>query len=102
MLQNPSQKSNPALGLFDQFNYVTASVPLHPGDRFILFTDGVYDVEKNGELLGPEWLRSELKRRQHQPLAKIFDELIDELRSFCPEDEFCDDMCLVGMEVAGK
>src|SRR4051812_5023990 len=38
LLQAESQKSNPALGLFDQFNYPTASVPLNPADRFIFFT----------------------------------------------------------------
>jgi sigma-B regulation protein RsbU (phosphoserine phosphatase) len=99
VLQNRDQKSNPALGLFDSFKYTSASVPLNPGDRFVFFTDGVYDVERNGELLSTEWLRTALQARSHLPLPGVFDDLLQELRGFASGQEFCDDMCLVGMEV---
>ena len=99
MLQNCDGKSNPALGLFDSFKYTTGSVALNPGDRFVFFTDGVYDVECNGELLSPEWLRGALRQRSHLPLSTLFDELLQDLRDFSAGQEFCDDVCLVGMEV---
>jgi sigma-B regulation protein RsbU (phosphoserine phosphatase) len=102
ILQNQNQKSNPALGLFDQYIFSTSKIPLNPNDRFVFFTDGVYDVEKDGELLSPEWLRSELEGKAKLPLSEIFDQLLAELKRFCAEKEFCDDMCLVGMEVAAK
>jgi sigma-B regulation protein RsbU (phosphoserine phosphatase) len=98
-LNNCDGKSNPALGLFDSFKYTTGSVALTPGDRFVFFTDGVYDVERDGELLSPEWLRNALRERHHLPLTTIFDELLQQLREFAADQEFCDDMCLVGMEV---
>lgn len=98
-LFNRNQKSNPALGLFDSFEYGTGKVSLNPGDRFVFYTDGVYDVEKNGELLSVEWLQTALKERSHLPLPSLFDDLLGELRSFSPDQEFMDDMCLVGMEV---
>ena len=98
-LQNVDGKSNPALGLFDSFKYTTGSVPLTPEDRFVFFTDGVYDVERNGELLSPEWLRGALRERSHLPLSTVFDEVLQELRGFSAGQEFCDDLCLVGMEV---
>jgi len=98
-LQNRDGKSNPALGLFDSFKYTTGSVPLNPEDRFVFFTDGVYDVEREGELLSPDWLRSALGQRRHLPLSTVFDEVLQELRGFCKGEEFCDDLCLLGMEV---
>ena len=101
VLQNPGNKSNPALGLFDRFKYPTASVPLSALDRFVLFTDGVYDVEKDGELLSPEWLSSELLKRRDLPFGTMFDQILAELKTYCGDQEFCDDMCLLGMEVAG-
>ena len=101
VLQNPGNKSNPALGLFDRFKYPTASVPLCALDRFVLFTDGVYDVEKDGELLSPEWLSSELLKRRDLPFGTMFDQILAELKTYCGDQEFCDDMCLLGMEVAG-
>ena len=99
LLSNLTGKSNPALGLFDRFDYTTSSMPLVPKDRFIFYTDGVYDVERDGELLSVEWLQSAFQQRSHMPLAAMLDDLLRELGTFSPQKEFCDDMCLVGMEV---
>ncbi|MGN6386914.1 MAG: SpoIIE family protein phosphatase [Verrucomicrobiota bacterium] len=100
ILQHQNVKPNPALGLFDQYNFATSTIPLNPGDKFVFFTDGVYDVERDGDLLSPDWLKAELQARARQPLGQTFDELLVMLRKYCPNQEFCDDMCLVGMEVA--
>jgi phosphoserine phosphatase RsbU/P len=93
-----SQRSNPALGLFDSFRYVTSSIQLKPNDRLIFFTDGVYDVECNGDLLAPEWLQENLEARRHLPMSAAFDEILNELRTISGGN-FCDDLCLLGMEV---
>ena len=93
-----SNKSNPALGLFDNTSYQTSSVPMFKDDRFVLFTDGVYDIENGGELLSPEWLQNELQARANLPLTTAFDEILALLKSYSTQ-EFPDDMCLVGMEV---
>lgn len=94
-----AEKRSPALGLFDNTRYATNSIPLRDQDRFVLFTDGVYDIEKDGELLSPEWLQEELQRRRHLPLSATFDEILEELRRCSGQAEFPDDMCLLGMEV---
>ena len=80
-------------------SYTTGSVVLNPEARFVFFTDGVYDVERDGELLSPDWLRGALGQRRHLPLSTVFDEVLQELRGFCNGQEFCDDLCLLGMEV---
>jgi len=95
-------KPNTALGLFDGAKYAAASISIQPGDRLVFFTDGVYDVEKDGELLSPEWLRGELQRLAPLPLPEIFDQILGQLRECSQGGEFEDDMCLVGMEVKGK
>jgi phosphoserine phosphatase RsbU/P len=100
-LQNSTQRSNPALGLFDSFRYATSSIDLHPNDRLIFFTDGVYDVECNGDMLSPDWLKAELTARNALPLSRAFDEVLAELRTLSG-GEFCDDLCLIGMEVKVK
>ena len=98
LLHNLNNRSNPALGLFDSFRYSTATVALEPDDRFVFYTDGVYDVEYNGDLLSPDWLRRNLEARQKLPLSNAFDDILQELRSLSG-GEFCDDLCLIGMEV---
>jgi sigma-B regulation protein RsbU (phosphoserine phosphatase) len=97
-LQNTSQRANPALGLFDSFRYASSTVSLGANDRFVFYTDGVYDVECNGELLSPEWLRTALQERAGLRMSDAFDEVLQELRRYSG-GEFCDDLCLLGMEV---
>src|SRR5690606_15723697 len=82
LLDHCQNKSCPALGLFDDSKYTTASIPLRDNDSFVFFTDGVYDVEKDGELLSPEWLRGELQKRSKIPLPTAFDEILSELQSY--------------------
>lgn len=101
-LQNLNQRSNPALGLFDSFQYSTASIDLKPNDCCVFYTDGVYDVECNGDMLSPDWLRARLEARRSLPMSDTFDEILRELRELSG-GEFCDDLCLVGMELkSGK
>jgi sigma-B regulation protein RsbU (phosphoserine phosphatase) len=47
------------LGLFEDTGFPTTEVPLNPGDRLILYTDGLPDVSRrNGEWFGEhEWKR---------------------------------------------
>jgi hypothetical protein len=49
-------------------------------------------------MLSPEWLRSNFETRGHLPLGAAFDEVLAELRRLSG-GEFCDDLCLLGMEV---
>lgn len=98
-LQNIGGKGQPALGLFDHTVYTNSSVPIGPTDAMVLFTDGVYDVEKEGELLSPEWFREAVAARHRLPLAVAFDEILADLKSYSG-GQFPDDLCLVGMELS--
>lgn len=100
-LENLDGKSRPALGLFDSPEYATAEIPLSTDDLFLLYTDGLYDVEgPNEEAFDPDWVLAEVKKRVHLPVETIFDELISEIRKATHDGELPDDVCLVGMEVA--
>ena len=100
-LGNPDGKSSPALGLFDSHGYPTAEIPLRSDDSFLLFTDGLYDVEgPEEEAYDPDWLLDAVRQRVELPVETIFDELISEIRKASNGGELSDDVCLVGMEVA--
>jgi sigma-B regulation protein RsbU (phosphoserine phosphatase) len=93
--------SKPALGLFDHAVYPTEDRPLSPGDLLMLFTDGLYEVEgPDGRLYTEEMLAAAVRKRLKLPASKMFDELLAEIREFSQTQEFSDDVCLVGMEVA--
>jgi sigma-B regulation protein RsbU (phosphoserine phosphatase) len=102
-LKYPDGKGRPALGLFAESVYPTASAPLTAGDVVMLFTDGLYEVE------GPE--NSQFSQelllqtvRQHAGLAcpALFDAILKEIKQFSASDEFADDVCLVGLEADAK
>jgi sigma-B regulation protein RsbU (phosphoserine phosphatase) len=98
---NPTGKSNPALGLMDDAVYPTNKITTHRDELFVLFTDGIYDVEKDGDLLSPEWLACELKKRLQLPVGEMFDEILKELKRISPDEELADDVCIVGVEMNG-
>ncbi|MGH7976127.1 MAG: SpoIIE family protein phosphatase [Limisphaerales bacterium] len=103
LLRNAAGKSQPALGLFDDPQYQTTETTIEPGDLVMLFTDGLYEVQgPNEELYSQERLLLDVKSRAQKPVAPLFDELLDSIRAFSIDHEFEDDVCLVGMEFAGK
>jgi phosphoserine phosphatase RsbU/P len=102
-LVNVSGKSQPALGLFEDPPYQTSEIAIGPGDLVMLFTDGLYEVQgPNEELYSQERLMMDMKDRLSRPTAQLFDELLAAIGNFSVDHEFADDVCLIGMEYAGK
>ncbi|HUS37407.1 MAG TPA: SpoIIE family protein phosphatase, partial [Verrucomicrobiae bacterium] len=99
-LRNNDSKSHPALGLFPNATYPSSTCTLCEHDIVFLFTDGAYDVEYDGEILSPDWLRDQIQSRGSQPVKKTFDEILAQLKRLNGPREFTDDVCLVAMEVA--
>lgn len=102
-LVNANGKSQPALGLFEQAVYETTEVTLAPKDLVMLFTDGLYEVQDaNQQLYSQSLLVTDVQRRAQLTASQLFDELLEQLRQFSAEKSFADDVCLVGVEFAGK
>ena len=103
LLAHASGRGEPALGLFDNPSYQTSEVTIVPGDFAMLFTDGLYEVQGlNEELYSQERLMLDVQNLLQKPAAQMFDELLAAIRTFSVNHEFDDDVCLVGMEFAGK
>jgi sigma-B regulation protein RsbU (phosphoserine phosphatase) len=102
-LANASGRSQPALGLFDDPPYQTSETGIAPGDFAMLFTDGLYEVQgPNEELYSQERLMLDVQNLINKPSGQLFDDLLEAVRAFAVNHEFEDDVCLVGMEFAGK
>jgi sigma-B regulation protein RsbU (phosphoserine phosphatase) len=102
-LVNASGKSQPALGLFEDPPYQTTEIRIQPGDLVMLFTDGLYEVQgPNEELYSQERLIMDVKARLQMPASQLFDELLAAIGKFSVDNEFADDVCLVGLEYTGK
>jgi serine phosphatase RsbU (regulator of sigma subunit) len=100
-LKSQDPRHGPALGLFEKADYPTCRVPLALGDRIILYTDGLYEIEgRNGEEFGLDRLLAAVRQRSGFTTEALFQALLADIRQFAAGREFDDDVCLVGMEVA--
>jgi sigma-B regulation protein RsbU (phosphoserine phosphatase) len=102
-LANASGRSQPALGLFDNPHYEGTEVSIAPGDFVMLFTDGLYEVQgPNEELYSQQRLIVDVRNLLEKSNGELFDELLQAIRAYAVDHEFGDDVCLLGMEYAGK
>jgi sigma-B regulation protein RsbU (phosphoserine phosphatase) len=100
---NPKKTSQPALGLMEKSQYETGELQLAPRDMMLLFTDGVYEVQsKNGQLYSKEMLQAVVAKHIKKSCKSLFDLLFKEVQDFAANNEFDDDVCMVGMEFTGS
>lgn len=74
-------------------------VQLAPGDRVVLYTDGITDVfDARGEMLGVEGVQKFVRETSHLPLAEMKQQILDRVAEWC-EGPPTDDISLVLLEV---
>jgi serine phosphatase RsbU (regulator of sigma subunit) len=96
----PDESAGPALGLMDDFEYVTVEENLAAGDRVILFTDGLFEAAgPDGEEFGVARLAPAVARSAAVPLDAALTFLLTEVSTHCGGAAFGDDVCLVAAEV---
>jgi len=102
-LANTCGHGQPALGLFDDPPFETTETRISRGDCVMLFTDGLYEVQgANEELYSQQRLMVDVEALVGKPTGQMFDELLEAVRTFSVSHDFEDDVCLVGVEFAGK
>ncbi len=97
----PSRGAGPALGLFEESKYLTHECSLAAGDLILAFTDGLFEVENGmAEAFSMDRLREAIRSRASLPLAQLMQDVFSEVEHFAQGQEFSDDVCLIGMEIA--
>ena len=93
-------RPGPAMGIFPAASYATSSSSMAKGDRVMLFTDGLFEVEDaSGAVFTEEQLHTTVNRYASLPAQEFFDRVINDVRQFSEHKSFADDVCVVGMEV---
>jgi serine phosphatase RsbU (regulator of sigma subunit) len=91
----------PALGLFPGIAYPTVRCSIAPGDLIMLFTDGLFEVEAPDEqLYSQEDLVAVVAKRSFLPAKQLLEGVLSDVRNFTQREDFDDDVCLIGVEVA--
>lgn len=89
-------KGGPMLGMFEDAAYKTGSSALSSGDFLALFTDGVVEAfNESEEEFSDERLIDTIIREQTKPLKEIISLILGELKDFCGERPFMDDLTLL-------
>jgi sigma-B regulation protein RsbU (phosphoserine phosphatase) len=77
---------------------------LSPGDRFILFSDGLNDAysKKTKSRYGLDRLRQVLTYHYPNSLEESFESLISDVKAFMGEDNVSDDISIIGFQWWGN
>ncbi|HVK08167.1 MAG TPA: SpoIIE family protein phosphatase [Gemmataceae bacterium] len=88
------------LGVTPDERYAEKTVALAPGDRLVLFTDGVADCrDERGETFGTERIAASLARLADRPASGVIDGIVDDLKQYRGTARPVDDMTLVAAEI---
>jgi len=89
----------PALGLETQPHYETFEKKMVPGDKLLLFTDGLFEMEDaDNHEYGLERLQLLVSQCAREPLDSIFDAVHEDTSRFRGGTAIVDDVCVFGME----
>jgi phosphoserine phosphatase RsbU/P len=91
------------VGLVPNPGYEERVVTISPGERLLLFTDGITEAgEESGEEFGYERLLSAVDSSRTLPLDRQLSELVAYAERWCGGRPFQDDVSLVGIEAAAS
>jgi phosphoserine phosphatase RsbU/P len=83
------------LGVVPESRYVDSVVSLEPGDKLLLFTDGIFEATNSmGEEFGEARLRKALSALVYSDIEAVHSKLMQEVSLFCGGN-FADDATLV-------
>ena len=83
------------LGIEDDVRLMTAAIELRRGDALALYTDGITEARRSGELFGPERLRASVAAAAGRPAAELTTRIQDAVRAFAPGPPVDDQALLV-------
>ncbi len=89
------------LGVLPDSDYPLCDIPILPGDRFLLYTDGVIEPENaRGDSFGEFKFEQVVRNQQSRPPSELLDQLLSEIRQWQPASmPQQDDITLIAIDV---
>ncbi len=89
-------RTGPLLGVIPQAHYSTEEVLLAPGDRLVLYTDGIVEAaNQDGQIFGTERLTHLPALKLSNPAEKLITAIIQATNEFSGLESFEDDVAIV-------
>ncbi len=93
------EPSGMVLGVLPEGVYEQADIDVRPGDRLVLFTDGIVEAQRNdGEQFGDERLVETIVEHRRDPAQGLLDAILDAVSVFTG-GAFQDDATLVAVAI---
>jgi sigma-B regulation protein RsbU (phosphoserine phosphatase) len=94
----PLHSTGTVLGAFEDAIYTCSVHQLSPGDKVVLFSDGILEVSKDDVIFGYKNVEKNLMDNNEKPIDVITKELLKASADYSNSD-FFDDVTIVGMEL---
>jgi phosphoserine phosphatase RsbU/P len=89
-----------AIGLIEQTDFSQKTITLHPGDRMMLYTDGVVEsMDGNQQMFGQERLERLLRENATAPVQNMIGSLKEQLQRFSGVSTPVDDTTVIAIGV---
>lgn len=88
------------LGMFDSADYIDTSIDFVPGDRYLVYTDGIIEAysDEQEEQFGIQRLLHCYKKYCEKTIGEMMDSIISEVKLFMQKSVFYDDLSIVAVE----
>ena len=97
------ESGGPPIGLLAKPDLQDRTLQLDPGDRIILYTDGVVEAENlHEEEFGIVRLARCLSSTRALPIGESLDSILSRVNKWCGESGPQDDISMIGFEMAGS
>jgi sigma-B regulation protein RsbU (phosphoserine phosphatase) len=91
------------VGLWPEIDFDCINLPVSPGDRLLLYSDGVTEcMSPDGEPFGEQRLLHYLDRASCEPLGKMLEGLDSEMKTWGGATNFGDDVSLLAIELTAE
>lgn len=92
----------PVIGTGTVEAYTQQTVKLKPGEKLLLYTDGILDnINENGAIFGRERFLECLKRHQQLSIQQIVSQVFRQVKEYSPSGKLEDDVSIIGIEFTG-
>lgn len=93
----------PIIGLSSGAVYTQEELGLRPGDKILLYTDGIMENRAgSGQAFGKERFYKTLQQLAQNPVNVFVDEIYSEMQAFMNGNSPDDDISLLGLEYTGE
>ncbi len=96
------QTKGMVVGMFEEppLPFEAAEIELYPGDKVLLFTDGLLEItDQQDQMQDSRLLEDYFFSRKRQPIGKLLDDIFEYCSSKSKEGQFNDDVTMIGLEI---